>query len=319
MAYATLNFYPRKDPRMRFFALWYFTCLLILWTILGDTVLGFEQSYAQPIIGVLAACAVAFLLEGLDAKLNRRSPRFAGGWANCVNFLPPCIIPGLACAMLVYANERLTPIIFAAGLSLASKVIFRAPIGNGQSQHIFNPSNFGITATLLLLPAAGLAPPYQFTENVTGFGHWAIPAVILVTGTMIHAKFTGRLLLVLSWFGAFAAQALIRAYIFNAPLAVPFLPMTSAGFILFSLYTIPDPATTPIQPRRQVLFGVSVAAIYALLFVTHVVYGLFIALALTSATRGLSLHAYALWQRRTAHKFPAAATVPAPATARVAS
>ena len=42
MTHATLNFYPRKDPRMRFFALWYFTILLIAWTILGDTVLGFE-------------------------------------------------------------------------------------------------------------------------------------------------------------------------------------------------------------------------------------------------------------------------------------
>src|SRR5437588_5992985 len=317
MAYATLNFYPRKDPRLRFFALWYFTCLLSLWTILGDTVLGFEQSYAQPIVGVLAACAVAFLLEGLDAKMNRRSPRFAGSWANLVNFLPPCIIPGLACAMLIYANERITPIIFAAALSLASKVIFRAPIGNGQTQHIFNPSNFGITATLLLLPAAGLAPPYQFTENVTGFWHWAIPALILITGTAIHAKFTGRLPLVLSWFAAFAAQAAIRSYIFHAPLAVPFLPMTSAGFILFSLYMIPDPATTPIKPLRQVLFGVSVATIYALLFVTHIVFGLFIALALTSATRGLTLHVYALWQRRAVRKAPLPAA--APAAVRAAS
>ena len=38
MTYATLNFYPNKDPRMRFFALWYFTILLIIWTITGDTV-----------------------------------------------------------------------------------------------------------------------------------------------------------------------------------------------------------------------------------------------------------------------------------------
>ncbi len=149
MTYATLNFYPRKDPKMRFFALWYFTTLLILWTILGDTVLGFEQSYAQPIVGVLAACAVAFLLEGIDAWAKRRPARFAGSWTNVINFLPPCIIPGLACAMLIYPNERLTPIIFASALSLASKVMLRAPIGNGQTQHIFNPSNFGITITLL--------------------------------------------------------------------------------------------------------------------------------------------------------------------------
>jgi hypothetical protein len=302
MTFATLNFYPRKDPRMRFFALWYFTILLTLWTILGDTVLGFEQSYAQPIIGVLTAYAVAFLLEGVDAWTNRRTPRFAGNWMNAINFLPPCIIPGLACAMLIYANERLTPIIFAAALSVASKVIFRAPIGNGQTQHIFNPSNLGITVTLLLLPAAGLAPPYQFTENLTGIWHWALPAIVLVTGTIIHGKFTGRLPLVLAWFGGFAAQAVIRSYVFHAPLAVPFLPMTSAGFILFSLYMIPDPATTPIKPLRQIFFGLSVAAIYAVLFVEHIVFGLFIALALTSASRGLCLYAHALWARRLTRK-----------------
>src|SRR2546421_2574676 len=298
MTYATLNFYPNKDPRMRFFALWYFTTLLIIWTIAGDTVLGFEQSYAHPVVGVLAACVVAFLLEGLDAWANKRRARFAGSWINAVNFLPPCIIPGLACAMLIYPNDRLTPIIFAAALSLASKVLIRAPIGNGQTQHVFNPSNLGITITLLLLPAAGLAPPYQFTENLTGFWHWVIPGIILATGTFIHAKFTGRLPLVTAWFVGFAAQALIRATIFHSPLAVPFLPMTSAGFILFSLYMIPDPATTPIKPARQVLFGLSVAAIYGVLFVTHIVFGLFIALALTSATRGAALYVNALLLKR---------------------
>jgi len=298
MTFATLNFYPNKDPRMRFFALWYFTILLILWTILGDTVLGFEQSYAQPVVAFLVACAVAFFLEWLDARVTSRTPRFVGNWKNTVNFLPPCIIPALACAMLIYSNERLAPIIFATALSLASKPMLRAPIGNGQTQHIFNPSNFGITVTLLLLPAAGLAPPYQFTENVTGVGHWLIPAVILITGTIIHAKFTGRLPLVMAWFLGFAAQALIRKMMFGTPLAVPFLPMTSAAFILFSLYMIPDPATTPIKPLRQVLFGASVAGIYGALLIVHVVYGLFIALAMTSATRGLSLHIYSLLRHK---------------------
>jgi hypothetical protein len=310
MALPTLNFYPRKDPKMRFFALWYFTTLLIVWTILGDTVLGFEQSYAQPIVGVLTALAVALLLEWLDARMNQRSPRFTGSWANLANFLPPCIIPGLACAMLIYANERLMPIIFAVALSIASKLIFRAPIGSGQTQHIFNPSNLGITVTLFLLPAAGLAPPYQFTENMTGLWHWAIPAVILITGAIIHGKFTGRLPLVLAWFGGFALQAVFRSYIFGSPLAVPFLPMTSAGFILFSLYMIPDPATTPIKPLRQVLFGASVATIYALLFVMHVVYGLFIALAITSATRGAGLYIAALRKRTLVKREPVSAKVP---------
>jgi hypothetical protein len=100
---------------------------------------------------------------------------------------------------------------------------------------------------------------------------------------------------------------------------VPFLPMTSAGFILFALYMIPDPATTPIKRARQVAFWLSVAAIYALLLVVHVVYGLFIALALTSATRGLSLHVSALLKRKSAANAEAIEPVRIPAAAAEAA
>jgi enediyne biosynthesis protein E5 len=82
------------------------------------------------------------------------------------------------------------------------------------------------------------------------------------------------------------------------PWFVPFIPVTSAAFTLFTLFMIPDPATTPIQPRRQVAFGLMVAAIYGLLFVLlHVVFALFIALCLTSAARGVGLYVIAAWKR----------------------
>jgi enediyne biosynthesis protein E5 len=293
----TLSFYPNRNPKLRSFALWYFTILITIWTIVGHTVLGFEQSYAHPVAGVATACAMQFLLEWVDARANRRRPRFSGGLVACLNHLPPAIIPGLACAMLIYPNSRLWPVVFAAALSIASKVMFRGPVGNGRTQHIFNPSNLGITATLLLFPWVGLAPPYQFTENVTGVWDWIIPGIILAAGIYIHAKFTGRLPLVLAWLGGFATQALLRAAIFHMPWFVPFVPVTSAAFTLFTLFMIPDPATTPIQPRRQVAFGMMVAAIYGLLFVLHVVFGLFIALCLTSAARGVGLYVIAAWKR----------------------
>jgi hypothetical protein len=293
----TLNFYPNRNPKLRLFALWYFCILISIWTILGHTVLGFEQSYAHPIIGVATACAMQFLLEWIDARANGRPPRFAGGLLPVMNMLPPAIIPGLACAMLIYPNSRLWPVVFAAALSIASKVILRAPVGNGQTQHIFNPSNLGITVTLILFPWVGLAPPYQFTENVTGAWDWIIPGIILLAGIFVHAKFTGRLPLVLAWLVGFAAQALIRVAAFGMPLVVPFVPVTSAAFILFTLFMIPDPATTPIKRGGQVAFGLSVAAIYGLLFVAHVVFGLFIALCLTSATRGAGLYLRS-WSKR---------------------
>lgn len=302
---ATLHFYPNRNPRLRLFALWYFTILITAWNIAGHTVLGFEQSWAHPVVGVATACAMQFLLEWLDARAKGRPPRFSGGLAAFINFLPPAIIAGLAVAMLIYPNELLMPIVFAAALSIASKVMFRAPIGNGQTQHIFNPSNLGITATLLLFPHVGLAPPYHFTENIAGVWDWALPGAVLLTGIIIHGLFTGRLPLVIAWLGGFLLQAFLRSWYFDIPYLVPLVPMTSAAFILFTLYMIPDPATTPLDPKRQVVFGLAVAAAYGLLQVLHVVYGLFIALASVCALRGAGLYLLA-WFR------PAAVLAPQP-------
>src|SRR5262249_9619089 len=195
----TLQFYPKRSAILRYFALWYFTPLLVAWNILGHTVLGFEQSWLHPLVGLATALMLQFLLEWVDARVNGRRPRFLGSTENFVNFLPPAIIPGLACPMLLYPNESLYPVLFAAGLALCSRVLFLAPVGNGRTQHIFNPSNLGITATLLLFPWVGLAPPYHFTENLTGLWHWAMPAFVLVTGVIVHALFTGRLTLVVTW------------------------------------------------------------------------------------------------------------------------
>lgn len=293
----TVLFYPNKNPKLRLFALWYFTTLMIIWNVLGHTVLGFEQSWATPLVGVGTAILIQMLLDWVDAKAKNRELRFAGSLGNFLNFLPAAIIPGFACAMLLYPNERLWPIVFAVVLSIGSKVIFRAPVGDGRYQHVFNPSNFGVAATLVLFPSVGFAPPYHFTENLTGWGDWLLPGIVLFTGIIIHACFTGRLPLVGAWVLGFIVQGLVRATIFNTPLHVPLTPMTSAAFILFTLYMIPDPATTPLKPLRQAAFGFAVAMVYGIIQVMHVVFGLFFALVTVCAIRGLSLHLWWLWKR----------------------
>jgi len=289
----TLLFYPQGNPKLRLFALWYFTTLMIVWNVLGHVELGFEQSWATPITAVFTAILVSIFLEWVDAKAKNRELRFTGSAGNLINFLPACLIPGFACAMLLYANERLWPVIFAVTLSMASKVMFRAPVSNGHTQHIFNPSNFGVGATLLLFPDVSFAPPYHFTENITGLWDWGIPLIVLTTGLIVHALFTGRLPLVGAWIGGFILQAIVRAKLAGAPFFVPLMPMTSAAFIIFTLYMIPDPATTPLNPMRQALFGLAVALVYGTLQMMHLVFGLFFALLIVCAIRGLSLHVWA--------------------------
>ena len=291
----TLLFYPAGNPKLRLFALWYFTVLMIVWNVLGHTVLGFEQSWATPVAAVLTAIVVSMFLDWVDARAHDREVRFAGSLGSFLNFLPACLIPGFATAMLLYPNKRLWPVIFAVVLAIGSKVVFRAPVGNGRTQHIFNPSNFGVAATLALFPDVSFAPPYHFTENITGLWDWILPLLVLLTGIVIHALFTGRLPLVAAWIGGFVLQGIVRANLFDTPFFVPLMPMTSAAFIIFTLYMIPDPATTPLKPARQALFGFSVAIVYGILQMFHIVFGLFFALLAVCAIRGLALH---VWNSR---------------------
>jgi hypothetical protein len=293
----TLLFYPTMSPRLRMFALWWFTSLLVVWNVIGHTVLGFEQSWATPVVAIATAVGVSMLFDWIDARARGRALRFAGSGADFWSFLPACLIPGFACAMLLYTNERLLPLVFAVVLSIGSKLIFRAPVGNGRTQHFFNPSNLGVSATLLLFPEVSFAPPYHFTENVTGLWDVAIPLVILASGIRIHALYTGRLPLVGAWMAGYALQGVVRAAFAGAPLLVPLMPMTSAAFIVFTLYMIPDPATTPLKPARQALFGLSVAVVYAVIEASHLVFGLFYALLVVAALRGLSLHVFEWWRK----------------------
>ena len=149
---------------------------MIVWNVVGHTVLGFEQSWATPLVAIATAIAVSMLLDWVDARASDRELRFAGSLGDFLNFLPACLIPGFACGMLLYPNERLWPLVFAVVLSIGSKLILRAPVGNGHTQHIFNPSNLGVAATLLLFPEVCFAPPYHFTENITGLWDWGDPA-----------------------------------------------------------------------------------------------------------------------------------------------
>jgi enediyne biosynthesis protein E5 len=267
-----------------------FAVAITVLNILGHAFFGFEQSLAQPFVALASAYSAELLLELIDARCNRRPLRFLGGGVRkFVEFLLSAHITGLACAMLLYANERFGPVVFASVVAICSKSVLRAPNGRG-TRHFFNPSNFGITATLLAFSWVSVAPPYQFTENMTGAGDWILPAVIVCTGTFLNARFTHRLPLIAAWLGGFIAQAALRSLLFDTPFGAGLVPMTGVAFILYTFYMVTDPATTPEKRREQIVFGLSVAAVYGLLMVTHVVFGLFFALTLVCTVRGLWMY-----------------------------
>jgi len=278
--------------------------------LLGHFVLGFEQAWATPIVSLLAAYSTEIVLEILDAWRAGRRPRFLGGGRAFLDFLLSAHISGLAVAMLLYANDRLLPIAFAAVTAIGSKYLFRVAVGTERhSRHIFNPSHLGITATLLAFPWVGIAQPYMFTENLSTAASWLLPAAIVCTGSFLNSKLTRRMPLILAWLSAFVLQAAVRHFVFGNLFWPSLNPMTGVAFVLFTFYMVTDPATTPVTARGQVAFGAAVAAAYGTLMALHIVFGLFFALSAVCALRGALVWARSrAWAAR-----PARIEVSAPA------
>jgi hypothetical protein len=298
----------KKDVRLA--ALRRFAIAITTLNVLGHTVLGFEQSWAQPVVGVLCAYLAEIVLEVVDARLKGRRPRFLAGAGKTapVDFLLSAHITGLAVSMLLYANDRLLPIAFAAVTAIGSKYVFRAGV-NGHTRHFFNPSNLGITATLLGFPWVGIAQPYMFTENLSGIGDYALPVIIIASGSFLNAKLTKRIPLILSWLGFFVVQAAVRHFLLDTYFLPSLNPMTGVAFLLFTFYMVTDPATTPVTVRGQVAFGAAVAAAYGVLMALHVVFGLFFALSFVCAARGVLMYVQALAAQRAEERIK----VPVPA------
>ncbi|MFI6094792.1 enediyne biosynthesis protein UnbU [Lentzea sp. NPDC051213] len=274
---------PKPDNRVR--ALRRFAISITVFNLVGHLFLGFEQAPIVPITTVLVSYATALLFEFLDAWAFDRKPEYATG---LVTFLLPPHITALACAMLLWGNASLWPYIFAVVVSNATKYVVRLRV-RGKLKHVLNPSNAGIVVVLLLFPWVGIAPPYHFTNNVSGALDWIIPLGLLMAGTMLNAKLTGKIPLIAGWVAGFAAQAVLRWLLLGHALIGALLPMTGLAFFLFTNYMITDPGTTPVDKRRQMVFGVTAGLIYGVLVVSGVSFGLFFALAITCVLRGVVL------------------------------
>jgi hypothetical protein len=299
---------------LRIAALRRFAVAITVLNVVGHAILGFEQSWAQLCFAALTAWGIEAALELVEAAVQRRPTPLRGGLGQAIDYLLPAHITGLAIVMLLYANDRFAPIFFAIAIGLVSKRLLRVLVGRSR-RHVLNPSNTGIAVTLFLLPSVGVAAPYEFTHYLHGAWDIALPALIVVLGSLLTGLFTKRGPLILAWLAAFALQALVRAALFGTPALAGIAPMTSMVFFLFTFYMLPDPGTTPISTRGQVAFGAAVAAVYGLLMVLHIVFMIFLALLIVCSIRGAYLALRGLLGATAAAHFPLPASTAANATA----
>ena len=287
----------KKDPRYR--ALRNFAIAMTVFNVLGYTILGFEQPWLWPILALLTGYSAEVLMELIQSWFDRRRPRFLeGDLRQKMAFFFPAHITSLAVNLLLYANDRFWPVAFGVIVGITGKTLLQAPIA-GRMRHYMNPSNLGITATLVFFGSwVSIAPPYMFTEHVPDVFKLAIPIIIITAGTMINARLTQRGMLIVGFLGAFALQALVRWWWFDVALYNGLAVMTGVAFVLFTNYMITDPGTSPSKPRAQFIFGAGVGVVYGVLMAFNIVYTLFFAVVIVCAMRGAYWWAVYLMERR---------------------
>jgi hypothetical protein len=266
--------------------------LATVFTILGHTVFGFEQSLAQVFVALVTGHSCALFFEWVDARANSRPPGFSGGPKKCIDFLLSAHMTSITLSFLLYVNQRLWIMAFAVALAIGSKYLLRVP-QNGRLQHFMNPSNFAIAAVLITFQWTGILP-WGFTVDIHGVFDWIVPAIIVGLGIRLNLLFTSRIPLIASWLITFVALAFGRAWLQNSHVAAELVVLTGIPMVLFTFYMITDPQTTPSRLSSQILFGAGIAFAYSVLLMLHVQYTMFYSVTVVCLTRGIYMCALSL-------------------------
>lgn len=282
--------------------------LATVFTILGHTVFGFEQSWAQVVVALVTGYSCALFFEWVDARSHGRTPGYSGGGLRkLVDFLLSAHMTSITLSFLLYVNQRLWIMALAVALALGSKYVLRVR-QNGRLRHFMNPSNFAIAVILVAYQWTGILP-WTFTSDIFGVWDWIVPFIIVLMGSRLNLLFTGRFPTIFSWLATFVLLGIGRAWIQGTPVAPELVPLTGVAMVLFTFYMITDPQTSPSRLGCQILFGSGIAFAYSVLILLHVQYTMFYSVTVIAAMRGLWLLAVS---RREPVAAPAPFQVPAP-------
>jgi len=158
------------------------------------------------------------------------------------------LISAMGLCLLLKTNHLYTALL-AAFLTVISKYILRF-----KGKHVFNPSAFGIAATILVTKDAWLSP-----------GQWGNGAVlfflVLTLGTIVVTR-VQKLDTSLGFLLTFAGLLYWRQVLtLGWPQDYFFHSISSGSLLLFSFFMISDPKTSPNHPLARILWAVGIAVI----------------------------------------------------------
>jgi enediyne biosynthesis protein E5 len=212
---------------------------------------GILESYERTALAIVTAIGAEMVMGRLTY----------GTWPHPAS----AYITGISVGILV-RSPFLWPYLLCSLISIATKYVLRF-----RGRHLWNPSNFGVSALLFMAPETVTLLSIQWGNAV------APMAVIWILGFAIVWR-VGRLHISATYVASFFLLSLVRAAITGTPWLANVAPITGPMYQLFIFFMVTDPKTTVRSRRGQMLVVFLVAVVETLLRLSEVIYAPFYAL-----------------------------------------
>ncbi len=163
-------------------------------------------------------------------------------------------ISGISLTLLVKPQGgALWPFVLGGFIAIASKYVLRY-----RGNHLWNPTNFAVSALLLAAPNHVSVLSHQFGNDVT------TNLVIWLFGLIIAAR-VGVLHITLTYVASFLLLNSVRALALGQAVLPEIAPITGPMYQLFIFFMITDPRTIVGGRRRQITVAVLIAVMETLI------------------------------------------------------
>lgn len=187
---------------------------------------------------LLLALAVCTATEALLSWFDR---------GKVVNLLS-AYISGISLTLLIKPQGgALWPFVLGGFLAISSKYVLRY-----RDSHLWNPTNFAVSALLLAAASRVSVLSHQFGNDLT------TNLVIWVFGLIIAAR-VGVLHITLTYVASFLLLNGLRAAVIGQALLPEIAPITGPMYQLFVFFMITDPRTVVRGHHRQIVVAISIA------------------------------------------------------------
>ncbi len=230
---------------------YYPTIFITLILIAAEMSFGILEGYPKLATAIISSIVTESILSRVAT----------GKWRNVAS----AYISGISIGILI-RSPLVWPFALGSMITIASKYVLRY-----KNRHIWNPSNFGVVALLLLASDSVAVLSIQWGNNL-----WPM-LVIWALGFFIVWR-VNRLHISVAYVLAFFFFALVRSWMTGDPFFAEVAPITGPMYQLFTFFMITDPKTTVSSKKWQVIVVVIIAFVEMILRLFNAIYAPFYAL-----------------------------------------